>query len=225
MSLITLIKDSIFAKKPTQIIQLDVTGAELTATQGTRLQPDLIEAESHMYEWALTDNPIESGAVVTDHIVAKPRTLTLRGVVTDTPLSVFDAVSRLREGMPHTERALNYFKKLYKDKPLLKIVTQLDTYSNMVITSLSIDRTPANISAMTFSATFREVQIVSSQIDTSAIVNPQAEQRDVRPDTGIPSETQSAGKQTTSATSLGSDPNATTATNALEGLLGRTVGL
>lgn len=42
---------------------------------------DATTAEGHSAELAITDNPIESGATISDHAVLKPKTVTISGVV------------------------------------------------------------------------------------------------------------------------------------------------
>ncbi len=47
---------------------------------------DVAISEQHKYEAEVTDFPVESGGSISDHIRPKPFTLTIEGVVTDTPL-------------------------------------------------------------------------------------------------------------------------------------------
>lgn len=44
---------------------------------------DVVTTEEHTSELSITDNPIESGAEIADHAVAKPKQVTIVGVVVD----------------------------------------------------------------------------------------------------------------------------------------------
>jgi hypothetical protein len=48
---------------------------------------DVTLTENHNFESEVTDNPVEEGVVISDHIDLKPESLTITGVISDTPLN------------------------------------------------------------------------------------------------------------------------------------------
>lgn len=118
-----------------------------------------IEA-THDFAAESTQFPVESGSVISDHIINKPKTLQIHGVVTNSPL-VLDDVD--------PARMLNTFDKLMDirdNKYLVTVVTEFGLYENMVMNSLSLPRNAAVGDSLDFSASFGQIEIVSSKFVT-----------------------------------------------------------
>ena len=49
---------------------------------------DVTLTENHSFESEVTENPVEEGVVISDHIDLKPESLTITGVISDTPLNL-----------------------------------------------------------------------------------------------------------------------------------------
>lgn len=116
-------------------------------------------SEDHNAEIETTDNPVEVGADVTDSARPKPRTFTMEGLVSDSPF-----VSGNAGAQPG--RSLTAYKQLLQlhDTPqLITVVTGLETYQNLLMTSLNVPRTAQTGRAVRFRASFKEIQIVASQ--------------------------------------------------------------
>jgi len=115
-------------------------------------------SEDHGAEVATTDNPVEVGVDVTDHARPMPRTFTMTGVVSDTPL--VQGLSAI------PGRSLSAYKQLLElhDTPqLITVVTGLQTYTNLLMVALHAPRDAKTGHSVPFSASFKEVQIVESQ--------------------------------------------------------------
>lgn len=147
---------------------------------------DAVLHEGHGYSNTVTDNPIESGANVSDHIRREPPTITITGFITNTPLQVDTDVTEKTineisdnqaKGLASlsSNRVQAAFVALmdvvgedFPDQPssstysvrsprIIEVVTGLRVYSDMAITNLSIDRRPEDGESITFNATFKKI--------------------------------------------------------------------
>ena len=163
------------------------------------LQIDIVSSEVIELPSETTDNPIESGAEVTDHIINKP--VMLRMVCQIGGSTLLNFTDRKLEGY-------EALKKLRDDKLPVTVVSGLETFSNMLINNITIDRNLQNASVLQFQIEFKQAKIVSSQrVDVSnnvsATKEPQTKDRATT--------TQNKGKvQAKSDTAATSTTNGTT---------------
>ncbi len=123
------------------------------------LQIDIVSSEIIELPSETTDNPIESGSEVTDHIINKP--IILRMVCQIGGSTLLNFADRKLEGY-------EALKKLRDDKQPVTVVSGLETFSNMLINNITIDRSLQNASVLQFQIEFKQAKIVSSQrIDVS----------------------------------------------------------
>ena len=123
------------------------------------LQIDIVSSEVIELPSETTDNPIESGSEVTDHIINKP--VLLRMVCQIGGSTLLNFTDRKLEGY-------EALKKLRDDKQPVTVVSGLETFSNMLINNISIDRNLQNASVLQFQIEFKQAKIVSSQrVDVS----------------------------------------------------------
>lgn len=123
------------------------------------LQIDIVSSEVIELPSETTDNPIESGAEVTDHIINRP--IMLRMVCQIGGSTLLNFADRKLEGY-------EALKKLRDDKQPVTVVSGLETFSNMLINNISIDRNLQNASVLQFQIEFKQAKIVSSQrVDVS----------------------------------------------------------
>lgn len=123
------------------------------------LQIDIVSSEVIELPSETTDNPIESGSEVTDHIINKP--ILLRMVCQIGGSTLLNFTDRKLEGY-------EALKKLRDDKQPVTVVSGLETFSNMLINNITIDRNLQNASVLQFQIEFKQAKIVSSQrVDVS----------------------------------------------------------
>lgn len=123
------------------------------------LQIDIVSSEVIELPSETTDNPIESGGEVTDHIINKP--IILRMVCQIGGSTLLNFTDRKLEGYES-------LKKLRDDKQPVTVVSGLETFSNMLINNITIDRNLQNASVLQFQIEFKQAKIVSSQrVDVS----------------------------------------------------------
>jgi hypothetical protein len=163
------------------------------------IELDASLSESHQFGSEVTQFPVEDGSVITDHIQNKPDQVSINGFVTNTPVRSFaEVVSAVDLVRPsgvsgRTELAFEGLERLHRERALVTIVTNLKTYDDMALTSLTIPRNAAIGDTLEFSADFVKVVKVTSAV--VAVEN-------LLPVNGADkqgSSTKSGGKQNTSA--------------------------
>jgi len=109
------------------------------------------ESETHSRSNNITTYPVEEGSDISDHIQNEPIELSVSGIIETVERggNIIDAFIALEEIMI--------------SKQLITVVTGLKVYENMAITGIEIPRTSLNGGSLAFSASLREVRIVSSQ--------------------------------------------------------------
>lgn len=132
---------------------------------------DATVSEEHMATCLITKNPVEDGAKITDHVTLEPVTLTVEGVISDTPLgfaiigniqNLVRSVSTLFGKSSRSVDAYNRLLKLRQDRQPFKVITGLKQYKNMILSDLSVVRTKDTGNAIHFRAVMEEINIVSS---------------------------------------------------------------
>lgn len=146
--------------------------------------------ETHQLTNTITDHPVEQGFNVTDHSRPEPDRVSLRCLVSNTPLSIEQVSRSVRQGnVDFTTsaaqgtalsvsgidgRGAETFAQLERMRingELLKVVTTLRTYAKsdtegMMIESISIPRTRQNYDGLEWSMTLKRVRIVRNRSTT-----------------------------------------------------------
>lgn len=129
------------------------------------IQIDATISEDHNYSNDVTDHPIETGASISDTIIQKPFTLSMECIVSASPLS-----DKVTDSTPQrVDRTYGSLARLAQSKSLVTVVTAVKTYSNMAISSLSVPRSKDDGNSLRFNVTFKQVRIVSAQIDITKL--------------------------------------------------------
>lgn len=132
---------------------------------------DATVAEEHITTAEVSDNPIEDGADVTDHVQMRPVQLTIDGVISDTPLgyavvgniqNVIRTTETLFGGKSRSIDAYNDLLALQRSREPFTVYTGLKRYENMIMTELSVPRTAQTGNAIHFRCVMRQVTIVKS---------------------------------------------------------------
>jgi hypothetical protein len=129
---------------------------------------DVMSDEAH--EWAndVTENPVELGAPVSDHIQQKADKLTITGMITDSPLDP-DAAAQfpgtIGNGL-YSARLQTHFewlRELVALKAPLIVYTRYKTYTDMALVSCNIARTTGTGEALPFTLQFMHIRMVATQ--------------------------------------------------------------
>lgn len=135
----------------------NLAGAKNLPSRIGWLTVDVTIEESHDFGAGVTDWPVEGGALITDHVRLKPKSLTITGFVSDTPLDLVG----LSLGRSRAASAFFVLEQMWQARVPFTVVSQLRVYNNMVIESLSVPKQREQ--AIRFTCSMREVQLVSGQ--------------------------------------------------------------
>ena len=130
-------------------------------------------SETHNRNSTITRYPVEGGDEITDHIQNHPISVTVSGIVSNTPLNR-NLFTNLRGDFSEDRvvAAFEEFERLREAKQPISIVTGLKVYEGMAIESFTPTKNQRTGYSMEFSMTLIKITIVSSQtveITTSQI--------------------------------------------------------
>lgn len=117
---------------------------------------DVVIDHETKLESDVTDNPVEDGFTISDHVSRKPLTLTLTAVFTPTPVSYLGTLgnnpNRLKE-------VADELQDIWKKGEPITIVLADGIYTNMVMTSAPLPRNVQNGFCYKMQLSFRQVRI------------------------------------------------------------------
>lgn len=124
---------------------------------------DVINNENPQWTAEPTQNPIETGATISDHVRVFPRKLNIVGFISEaSPLNT--RIGLLVQSANPVLDALNFLDFAAEQGEPFDFVTGLAVYQNMVITNLQVDRQAQTARGVKFTMTLQEVVVVSSEL-------------------------------------------------------------
>jgi hypothetical protein len=185
--------DDIFSAPRTTIGEVD----------GSPIVLDAAVRQVHSVEGAVSDHPVESGVDIVDHYRVLPRAVEIEGAISNSPLEALIPGATLVKSaigliQGDEEPALNAWAELnrfYDEAVVVEIVTSLQTYPNMVLTSLQVTRDASRSNGLFFTATAREGLFVDT-VEGAAVAIPSTTQGQA---------TKSAGKATNTTANASED--------------------
>jgi hypothetical protein len=121
----------------------------------------------------VTKHPIEGGSTVSDHIFKNNTIIDVTGVVVNTPMPQSfrdaqlgrDRVATTPPGrFDRVQSAHDVLVKAFEDQEILIISTELDSFSNCIITDLSMPRSAEIGDSLRVEMTLEQIQIVGTDI-------------------------------------------------------------
>jgi hypothetical protein len=109
---------------------------------------DAVESEDHGMSLDLTDMPIEDGSAINDHAIFEPRELRLTVWASKAPGSPIPATPTRHL------TAWRKFKALHEGLVFLDVITDVEPYKRILITSVSLPRDVGTTNASRFTVTF-----------------------------------------------------------------------
>lgn len=103
---------------------------------GNSITPDVKKSESHRYQSEVTQNTMEDGSIVAEHVIQKPITLTISFEMTNGAIG-----SRFSQKIANWVGYSTVFDKLislWEKKIECTVITQHRKYENMVIENMPI---------------------------------------------------------------------------------------
>lgn len=121
--------------------------------------------EKHEIEAEITENPVETGVSVADHMFMKPLRVTVSAGVSDIQLSP-KTNDPFGGGSSRSKAAFDLLTQLQATFEPFDVQTGLKLYKNMVCKSVTCDQDKDTSSAFIFLAELREVIFVTTQTVT-----------------------------------------------------------
>ena len=117
---------------------------------------------SHRSE--VTIHPVEEGAKVSDHIIERPLTVNVTGIVSDSPIGLV-ALSRAEGSKPSAD-AYSHFQTMQKDKLPVSIESGVyPVFDHMVLLSISAPKSATTGASFRFSASFQQIEYAAVDTD------------------------------------------------------------
>lgn len=148
-------------------------------------EAELTVSEQHDRKADVTEHPVETGAIISDHVILQPARVTLSGFVSDAGVAVGGA----QPG--NTQDAFDAIESAWESGDKMQVVSGYKTYSDMVITSVSLPKEKPG--SMQFEIDLKHVTTVSSA--TGAIAPTGSPDSDATDDASAPEK--QAGRQST----------------------------
>lgn len=131
---------------------------------------DLEVMSDEVHEWSndVTENPVELGSPVADHIQPKADKLTITGWISDAPLdhSFLDSFSGFLDNSLYSARLQTHFellRALMDARAPLIVYTRFKTYTDMALVSCNISRSTGTGEALPFTLNFMHIRLVATQ--------------------------------------------------------------
>jgi hypothetical protein len=128
------------------------------------IQLDASLQEGHTAENEITAFPVEKGIDTTDHVRRMPDSLTIRGLVTDHPITFGGGGTQKRSIEAYQE-----VKRMLNDAKLVTVVTTLEQYENMVVRSMNVPRNSGRGNAVELNLSLRQLKTVEVQVAEGTI--------------------------------------------------------
>jgi hypothetical protein len=152
--------------------------AQLLFRQGNfigEIELDVVIREGATSTVQLTENPVENGANMNDHIIIEPMTFFVDGVVSDISSTIIGQLTQtptiLTGENTKSREAWNDLLELQRNRIPFTLVQGLKSYSNIIITSINESQDKDTSNALFFSATMKEVIFAGQPAPTADIFN------------------------------------------------------
>lgn len=110
-----------------------------------------------------TDNPVETGWTVSDHVIRDPLKLALTAVITPTPVTYFNAFGGAN--LDRMSEAAAYLMQLYKDGEPVTITLPDAIYDNMLMTRCPLVRNVQNGFCYQLALEFKHITFVEQKTE------------------------------------------------------------
>ena len=117
---------------------------------------DVRLSESHDFESTVTSFPVEDGSVISDHILVTPFTVSVEGLVSNSPLSESENVTVGRR----SDNAFEMLLSANRQKKMVTLLTSLAVYRG-VLTNISFPKDASTGDAILFRATVKEIKFAT----------------------------------------------------------------
>ena len=142
---------------------------------------DAFISEHYKFGNSVTDIPMEDGSYASDHAVENAAEIHITGFMGGVEFAGSAG------GDPKTRITEAYLElmRLKSERQPIDLVTGLDTYPDMLITSFEVDRDSTNGNDFPFEMTFKQIRIIKSETTAISGASPSADQTAGSADMGV----------------------------------------
>ena len=142
-----------------------LSGGDAAPSEEVFLVLDALVREAPEYQFSPTKSPVEKASTISDHVTQEPLTLTVEGIVSDTPVSLIREITTnpLSDFSPSMAAHL-WLEDLCQTKQIFDFVGGFKLYQNMVITRYAPVRDPQTGSALSFTCVMAQLTIVGTEV-------------------------------------------------------------
>lgn len=140
------------------------------------LELDAAIQVDHSASATITEFPIEQGGFINDHYIRQARRIQIEGMVTDTPIvylaALWGGIGDITNMAGELSRSMSAYQALialHKNAKIFDLYTDLDYYKNCVLESLNVPRNATLGKQVHFTATIRQVSIVTKEQASSDV--------------------------------------------------------
>ena len=135
------------------------------------IELDIIINESASATVRVTENPVEFGANVNDHIITEPMTFTTAGIVSNISSSTIGQFLRVptvfSKNTSKAKEAWEALLELMANKTIFDLKQGLKEYPNIVLLSLTENQDKDTANGLFFTATFKEIIFAGAELVTA----------------------------------------------------------
>lgn len=126
------------------------------------VKPDVRKSETHKYRSNVTENAMEDGSIVVQHIIQRPFEITLQFEETNAGKMISSMISGIAElGGGHIKTTFEKLTEIWEKKLPVQIVTEQRIYNNMVIQNMPIAQSQPYKGALKIMVDFIQLNTVS----------------------------------------------------------------
>ncbi len=153
--------DLISPKKRVQIAEQLIAG-NVASVSGDSVTMDCSAQEDHTGDNEVTDFPVEQGANISDHSRPNPPSVTIRALITGTPLDLFAIAIPPPLKARRGKDAWDKLHRWREEGKRVVLITSIKVYSDMVIQSISTPRNARNADGVEFTIRLRKIRTANS---------------------------------------------------------------
>jgi len=134
------------------------------------IELDVIISEGASATVRVTENPVEFGANMNDHIIVEPMAFTMSGIVSNISSSTIGQFTRVptvfTQGTSKAKEAWEALLELMANKTIFDLKQGLKEYPNVTMLSITENQDKDTANGLFFAATFKEIIFAGAEIIT-----------------------------------------------------------
>ena len=133
-------------------------------TIGNNLNIDVLKDYEVTFESEVTENPVETGFVIADHVIRKPLTLKITAIFTPTPVTFL----RYQGGMPDAnklQKVADELSRIYQNGEPVTVRLHDAIYDNMIMTTAPLKRNVQDGICYQIELNFKHVVVVEQRTE------------------------------------------------------------